>query len=1048
VTNPIHDYIQALLDAERFQGQIAHHRLLPGREARLEDPRRPLSSTVLKVLERQGVTQLYSHQARALDLLRSGRHVAAATATASGKTLVYTLPVLESVLADPESRSLYVFPLKALAQDQLRTLNEWAGEDVPLSAAIYDGDTTAHFRRKIRRNPPNVILTNPEMAHLSMLPHHEAWAQFWAGLRYVVLDEVHTYRGVLGSHMAMVLRRMRRMCRHYGADPTFVFCSATVGNPAELCGQLSGLEVEAVTETGSAQGPRRMVFLNPEGSPSTAAILLLQAALARGLRTIVYTQSRRMTELISLWAQESAGAWKDKISAYRAGFLPEERRDIEARMASGELLAVISTSALELGIDIGGLDLCILVGYPGTVMQTLQRGGRVGRSQQESAVVMVAREDALDQYFMRHPDDFFSRPPEHAVVNPHNEVIMDRHLDCAAAELTLDRREDFLREPGVLAGVERLLQRGKLLETADGREVLSRRKRPHREVDLRGTGRTMTIEDSRDGGVIGLIDAHRALKETHPGAVYLHRGESFVIEDLDVNGAVVRAARRRVGYYTRVRVEKSTEILELKGEKALPSAKAFFGRLRVTEQVTGYEKRRTSGGTLLTVVPLDMPPLVYETEGIWYAIPDAIRRAAEADYYHFMGGIHAMEHAAIGVTPLAVLADRNDLGGISTPAHEQVGGPAVFVYDGLPGGAGLAREAFRHSLEILQSTRKAVVECPCELGCPSCVHSPKCGSGNRPMDKAGAAMVMGEMLREGAADPAGIPAPRIAAPVSVEASPAGGGSSSPQAPPSVEDSSAVEASPEGEAASRDAGSSEGVSSASRSQSPEPQPPAQEPRPPAPEEESPRPIATNLHKIVAPPSSGAPLPGPAPAVLLKPADLPRFAVLDVETRRSAQEVGGWGRASRMGVSVAVLYDSGPEEFLAFEQHEVPELLRRLRSIPLVVGFNLVRFDFKVLGGVAGFRRREFETLDLLAHLHERLGYRLKLDNLAQATLDAPKSADGLQALQWWRQGRLDLITEYCRQDVAITRDLFLHGREHGYVLFTNKAGTRVRAPVAW
>lgn len=958
------------------------------------------------VLDRQGVEKLYSHQAHALDLIRSGRHVVAATPTASGKTLIYTLPVLESVLADPDARSLYVFPLKALAQDQLRVLREWAGDETSVTAAIYDGDTTDHFRRKIRQNPPNVILTNPEMVHLSMLPHHDAWAPFWAGLRYVVLDEVHTYRGVLGSHMAMVLRRLRRMCRYYGSDPTFVFCSATVGNPAELCEKLTGLAVTAITESGSAQGPRRMVFLNPDSSPSTAAILLLQAALARGLRTIVYTQSRRMTELISLWAQESAGDFKGKISAYRAGFLPEERREIEARMAAGDLLAVISTSALELGIDIGGLDLCILVGYPGTIMQTLQRGGRVGRSQQESAVVLIAREDALDQYFMRNPDDFFSRPPETAVVNPYNEVVMDRHLVCAAAELTLSREERLLQDPETMAGVQRLLARGELLQSADGRELLSRRKRPHREVDLRGTGRTLSIEDARNGHVIGMIDAHRAYKEAHPGAVYLHRGESFVVEDLDVSAAVVRAARRRVGYYTRVRVEKSTEILEVRGESELPSAKVFYGKLRVTELVTGYEKRRVSGGTLLTVVPLDLPPLVYETVGMWFAIPDAIRRRAEADYYHFMGGIHALEHAAIGVMPLVVLADRNDLGGISTPAHEQVGGPAVFIYDGLPGGVGLTKEGFRRAQEVLQKTFQLVTECPCELGCPSCVHSPKCGSGNRPIDKAAAIMVMREMLRPGAADISLIREPKISPPRPEEQISSGSDFIS--------------------------GGSHGLET------------------PAPPEKEEAAVEKNFNENVIVAGEDAPQDAFAPALgpPRRTDKAPRFTVLDIETRRSAKDVGGWGKADLMGVSVAVLYDSGPDEFVVYEEPDVPQLVERMQAAPLVVGFNTLRFDYKVLSGLVPFRKRDITSLDLLAHIHERLGYRLKLDNLAQATLDAPKSADGLQALAWWKEGRLDLISEYCRKDVELTRDLYLYGREHGYVLFTNKAGAKVRAPVAW
>jgi DEAD/DEAH box helicase domain-containing protein len=536
--NPVRDYITALL-ASPFGRQVTHHRALPAREGAHAPNRRPWPKAIRDILARNGIGDLYTHQARATDLIRAGRHVVVATPTASGKTYVYNLPVLERFLSDPDARALYLFPLKALAQDQLSTFNgltaAWPADARP-QAAIYDGDTTDHFRRKIRQNPPTVLLTNPEMLHLAILPHHQQWTSLLASLTFIVVDEVHTYRGVLGAHMAQVFRRLLRVCARYGAHPTFVFCSATVGNPGELAANLTGLgggfesknlvgegtlcgnrwtsaeresygwrpqsvkrvsfphtpippnfsiggnesaslgagagearngsakgvkgarppcggagggapcDIQVITESGAPQGLRHFVFVNPDDSPSTAAIQLLRSALARGLRTIVYCQSRRMTELISMWAAEKAGPYRDRISAYRAGFLPEERRDIEARMAGGDLLAVISTSALELGIDIGGLDLCILVGYPGTVMSTLQRGGRVGRAQQESAVVLVAGEDALDQYFVRHPDEFFDRPAEHAVVNPDNPVIAKRHIECAAAELPLPADEPWLAD--------------------------------------------------------------------------------------------------------------------------------------------------------------------------------------------------------------------------------------------------------------------------------------------------------------------------------------------------------------------------------------------------------------------------------------------------------------------------------------------------------------------------------------------------------------------------------------------------------------------------
>ncbi len=960
MNNSVSEYVAALLESERMAHQVAHHRFLEGVESRHASPRRAWAEPVTRALSLLGIDKLYTHQAEAADHVRAGHHVVVATPTASGKTLTYNLPVMEHCLADPEAKALYLFPLKALAQDQLKGFNELAAllpEERRPTAAIYDGDTTPHFRKKIRNAPPNVILSNPEMVHLSMLPHHASWAEFLSGLTHIVVDEVHTYRGVMGSHMAMVFRRLLRLCAYYGARPTFIFCSATIGNPVELCRMLTGLDVHPILESGAARGGRHMVFLNPDGSPSQAAIQLLQAALARDLRTIIYCQSRKLTELIALWATEKSGPYKGKISAYRAGFLPEERREIESRMADGDLLAVISTSALELGIDIGGLDVCIMVGYPGSVMATLQRGGRVGRSMRDSVVALVAQEDALDQYFMRNPDDFFARPPESAMLNPYNPVVMDRHLICAAVELTLRRAEPFLREEAIGTRVDALVAHGHLFEVEpdlDGHpaEIVSHRKRPHRDVDLRGAGQSLHIEDNSTGKdkapVIGTIDEHRAYREAHTGAVYLHRGTTYVVTSLDLGGKAVHTQKQRVGYYTKPRGSKDTEILEVLGQKTCFGTRVYFGRLKVTEQITGYEKRSVRGGKLLGIVPLDLPPLVFETEGLWFEIGHDIRRRCEEEFLHFMGGIHAVEHAAIGMLPLLVMTDRNDLGGISTPLHPQVEGPAVFIYDGMPGGAGLTREAYAKADELVRTTLTTIEACPCELGCPSCVHSPKCGSGNRPIDKRAAQFVLEAIL---SGDPKTI--------------------------------------------------------------------------------QPKDIDVNL--------PGIDLKKPAPK---------RYGVLDIETRFSADDVGGWNRADRMGVSIACLYDSDDDAMHDYEQDQLDDLVTHLKQFDLVIGFNHVKFDYAVLGGLHPYNFRSLPNLDLLMEVHGRLGYRVKLDNIAQATLDVGKSADGLQALAWWKEGRLDLITEYCRQDVAVTRDVYLFGREHGHVFFTNKARQKVKLPVDW
>ena len=942
-----------------------------------------------------------------------------ATPTASGKSLIYNLPVLERHLHDPDARALYLFPLKALAQDQLAAFTAltatWPEAARP-TAALYDGDTSDHFRRKIRRDPPTVLVSNPEMLHLGILPHHEQWAAFLAGLTHVVVDEAHTYRGVFGAHMAQVFRRLNRLAGRYGARPTYVLCTATVGNPGELASGLIGAGDGAtasgapvvIDTSGAPQGPRHFVFLNPEQSPATAAIDLLKAALARNLRTIVYCRSRRMTELVSLWAGSRSGPYKERISAYRAGFLPEERRSIEARMASGELLAVVSTSALELGIDIGGLDVCILVGYPGTVMATLQRGGRVGRAQQESAVIVVAGEDALDQYFARNPEDFFSRPPEKAVVNPDNEVILARHLECAAAELPLSADEPWLHSAGARRAVRELRKQSLLLQSADGRQWLAARKRPQRLVDLRGTGQSYSIED-QEGAVIGSVDGFRAWRETHPGAVYLHRGRTYVIEEVDPGRAAIRAKEANVSWFTRTRGQKSTDILEETERLAIGRCLVCRGRLRITERITGYEKRATSGNRLLTIVPLDAPPQVFETEGLWYVIPDAVRAGLEERFLHFMGSIHALEHAIIGLLPLQVMADRNDFGGISIPLHPQTGLPCVFVYDGLPGGAGLTRQAFAGARELLEATRRVVGACPCEDGCPSCVHSPKCGSGNRPISKQGALALLGELLAPGGEGDALCRELRISpAPKHLDDLPndrleanlnAGAG-----APPDIR-------------------------------------PRETPGTPfanAPRQEK---IMENR------PATPAVPPVPDSLTVHIPVPPPRhYVVFDVETRRSAADVGGWHKAGQMGVSVTVLYDSLADDYFSYSQDELPALFERLRAAETVVGFNSLRFDYAVLTPFAPFELRALPSLDLLQRIKERLNYRISLDNLGQATLGEPKSADGLQALQWWKEGRCEEIAAYCRKDVDLTRRLYLFGLREGYLLFTNKAAQRVRVPV--
>ena len=991
--SPLEDFLAALGDDPYFRAQIVHHETTPPGPAAFAELDPPLPGVLRAWLDRAGITNLYTHQAEAVEAVRRGEHVVLSTPTASGKSAAYNLPVVERMLAEPAARALYLFPLKALARDQLQTLQGLLDHAAPhLTAAVYDGDTPEKERRVLRAVPPSVLLTNPEMLHLSLLPHHHLWAEFFRNLRFVIVDEVHTYRGVMGSHMAWVFRRLRRICAHYGARPAFIFCSATIANPARLASDLTGVEVRSINASGAPCGPQHMVMVSPLEGAARMAVALLTLALPRNIRTIVYTQSRKMTELISLWAGSRLGPLKHKITAYRAGYLPSERRRIEAALSSGETLGVISTSALELGIDIGCLDLCLLVGYPGSAMATRQRSGRVGRTCRDSAVIFLGHEDALDHYFLRHPRAFLDLKPEAAVINPANPAIRDRHLVCAAADLPLTADgDDLYAGHDLRPALRRLTEQGVLLRSADMTTLFPRGRNPQRDVDLRGAGNVMTIFDRVTRALIGSVDTHRAHSETHPGAVYLHRGRGYVIDDLDPETLSVHAEKREVDYFTRARQEKETEILETIATVAAFGCRVYFGRLRVTSRVTGYEKRLVRGGQLIGVVPLDLPPRIFETEGFWLEISDALRREAETGMRHFMGGIHALEHAMIGLLPLLVLADRNDFGGISMPLHPQVESAAVFVYDAVPGGVGLSRQAFDQAERLLRLVSETIRDCPCDEGCPACVHSPKCGSGNRPMDKACALFLLETLIR--------LPAPRVSPP-------------SPRSTPPRDDSQA---------------SLTGL------------------KPETVQVPAPAPGSFAASVADAPAAYGS----IRFSALVARADYaPRVGVFDLETRNSAEDVGGWRNIQAMEVSCAVLHDSLDDAFHVFTADQIPSLIGMLQDMDLVVGFNIERFDYTVLSGYSRFDFWSLPTLDMLKNIHSRLGYRLKLDHLARHTLGSRKSADGLQALQWWKEGRLDDIAAYCTEDVRITRDLYRFGRDHGHVLFRNKAKQLVRLPVDW
>jgi DEAD/DEAH box helicase domain-containing protein len=981
------DLIDDLRTDIKVGKQLVHAAYLPGSEAQWGELDPPLPAPLRGAIERHGVDRLWSHQAEGIAAARRGEDVLITTPTASGKSLVFQAPVLEEALNGGPGHALFLFPLKALGQDQRGKLCRLAAEaglgPDTAGCEIYDGDTPAARRAAIRKEFPRVIVSNPDMLHMGILGHWTGWGPFLADLRWIVLDELHTYRGIFGSHFHHVLQRLLRLCRSVGASPGIIASSATAANAAEFAAALTGRSFHWIAESGAPREGRHLLLFRPVASPYTLALQLFVRCLNAGLKTIVFTKARRITELLYSWLRREEPSLAARVASYRAGFLPEERRRIEGALFAGTLDGVISTSALEMGIDVGGLDACILVGYPGSMMATWQRSGRVGRAGKESLTALVALPDALDQFFLDHPEQFLERPCERLVVDPVNDPVSRAHLICAAAEMPLSRDADrsYLERHGGRVGA--LVDGGHLLESDDG-ELYSLRRRPQREVNLRGSGASYAILAGR--AMIGTVDGVRALHECHPGAIYLHAGRQYLVHELDGEKKQVQAEAVEVDYFTSPLTEKETEVLEVLRERTDGPLTAWLGRLKVTERVIGYERKRIHGQETIDQHPLDFPPVEFETVGLWWAAPRAVEETLRREGEHFMGSLHASEHAAISLFPLLALCDRNDIGGISYSVHPQVGCGAVFIYDGHAGGVGIAAKGFEDLPDLLGRVRLLIEGCPCEDGCPSCIQSPKCGNGNRPLHKTGAARALRLLL--------GLEEPSAAwgEPVVVTIEP-----------------------PQGLwTALPDA---------------------------------------HLLPAVLPLDEPAPLPSPALPPASAPRARPRTArtvLFDIETLRSAADVGGWGNAHRMGVAVGVVCHLEEGRFEIFPETAVRSLCDALRAADLVIGYNIKRFDYHVLAGYTGEDyARLVPTLDLLEAVAARLGFRVGMGHLAQETLGLGKSADGLQSLEWVKQGRLDLVEEYCRRDVEILRDLYLHGRREGFLFYRDrKRDLRLKLRVDW
>ncbi|MCP3857553.1 MAG: DEAD/DEAH box helicase [Actinomycetia bacterium] len=754
--------LPALFDRLQAEGRVVHLETLPGRAAVTAELHHPLDTGVR---DRLGVDDFWSHQVQAIDAVRQGQSVVVATGTASGKSLCYQAPIAEAAVSGLRpTTALLLFPTKALAQDQLRALHRL---DIPrLVPATYDGDSTPDERSWVRSHA-NVLLTNPEMLHGGILPHHNRWATFLKRLRYIVIDELHVLRGIFGSHVAHLLRRLRRLCAHYGTEPTFVFTSATIGEPGRLASELCGLDVLEITDDGSPQGERLVALLDPpvldvlsgaRPSSRSEAGSVMADLVASGHRTIAFCRSRAGTELLAADARRHLpDHLGTTLRSYRAGYLPAERREIEDDLHEGRIRGVVATSALELGVDIGGLDACVIDGFPGTIASLWQQMGRAGRDGAQSAAVLVAGDDQLDRWYVHHPSDVFTRPPEPAVINPANRFVARPHLSCAAFEKPLTH-DDEKFWPGLLDDmILDLVRSDDLIVRPRGRTnqptgLWNGRGFPAHGVGLRsGSSAEFRIVDT-DHNLIGTVDGARAHSVVHPGAVYLHQGQPWRVLELDDHDrtAIVEPCTDDISTHVR----SSVSISVLATDDARPfghGTHLHLGSVEVTTLITGYQIRDLTSRRMIGHESLELTPVSVQTRGVWYTHEPELFDDVGLSADQIPGTLHAVEHAAIAVLPLFAICDRWDVGGVSSPMQADTGRPTVFIHDGHQGGTGIAELAWEAAPRHLTATHEVISQCGCVDGCPSCVHSPKCGNNNDPLDKAGAIDLLAAVL-DGPAD--------------------------------------------------------------------------------------------------------------------------------------------------------------------------------------------------------------------------------------------------------------------------------------------------------
>ncbi len=749
----IDDYIKSIKHMSSYKKQIVHKEEIPAQDATFGKLEKPLPENIQTCLLKRNI-KLYSHQSEAINYARQGKNVVISTPTASGKTLAFNIPVFEALTKDKKATALYLYPTKALTNDQLKVLKELEKDTcIKANSNVYDGDTPQHQRAGIREKS-RIILTNPYGLH-QYLPWHYKWRTFLQNLKFIIIDEAHVYRGVFGSNVAMVIRRLLRICNYYHSNPQIILSSATIANPIEHANKLTGKEFEIVSNDGSPRGKKSFLFWNPPFIDTTNTVRrsthqetkdILTVNILKNLQTLCFTTSRQMAELITRWTKEELTKRSKPtniITAYRAGYLPQERRDIENRLKNKKLIGVVSTNALELGIDIGSLDAVIISGYPGTVISTWQQAGRAGRSNADSIVTLVAFQNPLDQYFMKHPEDFFGRPHEQAIIDLHNQYISLGHIMCASSELPLTEAADKQFFPEILSESIQALERENLIRKTPRGWVYSGTARTTEVVNLESISH-QTVTVICKGNLLETLTVNKAYEEVHAGAVLLHQGETYISEELDLNQLVAKVRQENVNYYTETLKDVDVAIKKTH-EETNNGVKVGLGELSITEHYHTFLTKTYD--EVIKRTPLSLPPLYFSTVGLWFIIPEEIKEDIENKGHDFNGGLHAVEHAMIAISPIFAMCDRWDIGGLSTPLHPDTGEPTIFIYDGFEGGIGISETLYSKIIPLWEKTLQLIDNCECKDGCPSCIYSPKCGNENSPLDKKAASIILKHLLK-------------------------------------------------------------------------------------------------------------------------------------------------------------------------------------------------------------------------------------------------------------------------------------------------------------